>query len=70
MCGLAGIKASKDIVSQEQLELMADAITQRGPDSAGYWLSKDGYVGGATFFGGLGNACESDLNAGWILVDD
>tara|TARA_Y100001937_G_scaffold72490_1_gene98619 strand:+ start:6412 stop:8331 length:1920 start_codon:yes stop_codon:yes gene_type:complete len=45
LCGLAGIKASKDIVSQEQLELMADAITQRGPDSAGYWLSKDGYVG-------------------------
>ena len=45
MCGLAGIKASKDIVSKEQLELMADAITQRGPDSAGYWLSKDRYVG-------------------------
>jgi asparagine synthase (glutamine-hydrolysing) len=45
LCGLAGIRASKNIVLQQHLEVMAEAITQRGPDSAGYWLNEEGQVG-------------------------
>jgi asparagine synthase (glutamine-hydrolysing) len=45
LCGLAGIRASKNIVLQQHLEVMAEAITQRGPDSAGYWLNEESQVG-------------------------
>lgn len=45
MCGFAGAIAPDSNLSSTQLVAMADAITHRGPDSAGYWISDDNTVG-------------------------
>jgi len=37
MCGIAGVVSKRD-VAPEQLELMSDALTHRGPDGFGYML--------------------------------
>ncbi|QBL09810.1 asparagine synthase (glutamine-hydrolyzing) [Rheinheimera sp. D18] len=45
MCGFAGVVAPDGNLLSQQLVAMADAITHRGPDSAGYWTSEDNTVG-------------------------
>ncbi|NWG29879.1 MAG: asparagine synthase (glutamine-hydrolyzing) [Rhodocyclaceae bacterium] len=48
MCGIAGIFTYGDPAAQidrEELLAIRDAMTHRGPDGAGLWLSEDGRVG-------------------------
>lgn len=47
--GQNGIKAEEDIEAskglRDQLNLSLDAISHRGPDAKGVWVSADGFVG-------------------------
>ena len=48
MCGIAGIFAYRDRapkVDREELLRIREAMTKRGPDGAGLWISNDGRVG-------------------------
>lgn len=46
MCGIAGIVSPHaPLVQQQRLTAMADALTHRGPESAGYWVNSAGNVG-------------------------
>ena len=46
MCGLAGaIVTAGNHISPQRLEAMTSAITHRGPDAYGIWISPDGRVG-------------------------
>ncbi|MBU1308770.1 MAG: asparagine synthase (glutamine-hydrolyzing) [Gammaproteobacteria bacterium] len=45
MCGFAGVIAPDGNLLSQQLVAMADAITHRGPDSAGYWTNEFNTVG-------------------------
>ena len=48
MCGIAGIYSYRDDsppVDRSELERIRDAMTARGPDGAGIWLSGDGRIG-------------------------
>jgi asparagine synthase (glutamine-hydrolysing) len=46
MCGLAGIfYLDGRKVMQESLQSMADALSHRGPDGEGFWISGEGGVG-------------------------
>ena len=45
MCGIAGYVGGAWLTSadsfEQQLTIMADALTPRGPDSAGYWVDPE-----------------------------
>ena len=47
MCGICGefVFSGRDRIQQDVLQAMRDAISHRGPDDAGSWMSKDGRVG-------------------------
>lgn len=45
MCGINGMIKRTDYVREEELRLMSSAITHRGPDEAGFMISRDGKVG-------------------------
>src|SRR5579862_4848263 len=47
MCGISGefIFSGRDRIQQNVLTAMRDAISHRGPDDAGEWISPDGRVG-------------------------
>jgi len=45
MCGIAGVASLKQSINPEKLDRMRDALTHRGPDGAGSWISGDGRVG-------------------------
>lgn len=46
MCGIAGIIShNSDIVSQQRLQRMTDAIIHRGPEGDGFWINTRGNIG-------------------------
>lgn len=48
MCGIAGILTYRHTgapVSRDELREIRDAMTVRGPDGAGLWITDDGYMG-------------------------
>jgi len=46
MCGIAGVFSSNgQLVSLNRLKRMTDAISHRGPDGEGQWVSESGVVG-------------------------
>lgn len=46
MCGIAGIRyTSEQSVSRDQLQKMTDAISHRGPDGEGFYISEDKKTG-------------------------
>lgn len=42
MCGIAGILSLGDLIKEEHIRLMADALTHRGPDAGGMYINKGG----------------------------
>lgn len=46
MCGIAGIISfTKEQISKEQIKVMTDAISHRGPDGEGQWLNDQSNIG-------------------------
>ncbi len=46
MCGIAGIiSPNPSRITHEYLKMMADAISHRGPDGEGFWISPENHVG-------------------------
>jgi len=45
MCGIAGIHDRRTVVSEEQLQEMAKTMKHRGPDSTGFYISKNRKTG-------------------------
>ena len=45
MCGIAGIISSGPAVDLRTVRQMTDAVSHRGPDGDGHWVSADGRVG-------------------------
>ncbi len=45
MCGIAGIYSKKSVVSKEDLINMAKTMNHRGPDSTGFYVSKNRMIG-------------------------
>jgi asparagine synthase (glutamine-hydrolysing) len=45
MCGIAGVATLGQRIDQGRLDRMRDALTHRGPDGSGSWISGDGRIG-------------------------
>ncbi|RYY15407.1 MAG: asparagine synthetase B, partial [Chitinophagaceae bacterium] len=46
MCGIAGIiSPDNTILTRQNLGLMTDAMSHRGPDGEGFWISRSGKAG-------------------------